>query len=202
MLSGQKPYNIALGCTIMAKISIGKLEAAERQFDAAIHLLLQRGDPIAVHTIVGAASNIVKDLVDSNDQARTWERLIALDNGLSYGDYLKIANRVQNFLKHADRDPTETLEFNSDDTEYILWVSSLNLGEIYSGEKKLSVQMAVFQIWFISTHQTEWHFTDDNFGETIKAANKFFPDILTKPRQEQLNMGLKVLEEEISKRAA
>jgi hypothetical protein len=47
-------------------IEVSKIEAANRQLDAAIELLFSDGDPIAVHTLAGAASGLAADLVEES----------------------------------------------------------------------------------------------------------------------------------------
>lgn len=49
---------------------ITKLDAARRQLRAAVRLLFDGGDPVAVHTLVGAASVIISDLVEQQHPDR------------------------------------------------------------------------------------------------------------------------------------
>lgn len=41
---------------------ISKLEAARRQLEAAIRLFFLNGDPVAIHTLTGAARGLLGDL--------------------------------------------------------------------------------------------------------------------------------------------
>ena len=47
----------------MKKIKVNKLEAARRQIGTAIELWFSGGDPISIHTLIGAASQILCDLL-------------------------------------------------------------------------------------------------------------------------------------------
>lgn len=55
-------------------IHLSKIEAAKRQLDRAIRLLFNDCDPVAVHTLVGAASVIISDLVDKQHPDKSWDR--------------------------------------------------------------------------------------------------------------------------------
>ena len=43
-------------------IIVAKLDAAKRQLETAIRLYFSNGDPISIHTLAGAAYNIVWDV--------------------------------------------------------------------------------------------------------------------------------------------
>jgi hypothetical protein len=45
-----------------AKIRVNKLDAARRQFRAAVRLWFQNGDPAAIHTLASAAHEIIHTL--------------------------------------------------------------------------------------------------------------------------------------------
>ena len=49
-------------------IRLNKIDAARRQLKVAIRLLFDDEDPVAVHTLVGAASVIITDLVEKHHQ--------------------------------------------------------------------------------------------------------------------------------------
>ena len=46
----------------MAIIKLSKIEAAGRQIDAAIRMLFENEDPVAIHTITMAGFRILRDL--------------------------------------------------------------------------------------------------------------------------------------------
>jgi hypothetical protein len=92
----------------------------QRQLTVAIRLFFDKADPVAIHTLAGAAYQILYDLskgqgftgfVKGNLQVREemrpkWERIL---------------NRGQNFFKHADRDPTEKFEFEPEITRFFMF---------------------------------------------------------------------------------
>ena len=63
-------------------MKLTKLDTAHRQLDCAIKLLFDGADPVAIHTVAGAASNQFSDLVESNCPDKSWDRYAQEDNGL------------------------------------------------------------------------------------------------------------------------
>ena len=126
--------------------TVKKLDAAKRQLDAAVRALFNNKDPIAIHTLTGAASNIISDIVRHQTSHNSWDKFIAKDNNLTNSEYFRIIRAAQNFFKHAANDPDGVFEFNIRDTEHHLWVASLNLGEINLVEQMHSDTLSVFQL--------------------------------------------------------
>jgi hypothetical protein len=69
---------------------VGKIDAANRQLDFAIDLFFSEGDPVCVHTLAGAASILLSDLVEDRAPDRSWDRMAQADNNLSPPEYFKI----------------------------------------------------------------------------------------------------------------
>lgn len=93
----------------MAEIKVTKLEAAQRQIDAAIMMLYRGDDPVAVHTVISAACRIMRDLcskADSPNWRKLDEAIIPGKQKQAWKDFARAAN----FFKHADRDPDDILE--------------------------------------------------------------------------------------------
>src|SRR6266705_4622767 len=93
-------------------IHISKLDAARRQLNVAIRLLFDDDDPVAVHTLVGAASVIISDLVEKHHPDKSWDKFAQEANKITAGEYFKVMRKPQNFLKHARDDVEATLEFD------------------------------------------------------------------------------------------
>jgi hypothetical protein len=175
-------------------IRIKKLDAAKRQLDSAIRAFFNDEDSIAVHTLVGAASNIASDLVKCHASHNSWDKTIAHDNKLDINKYFQIVRQPQNFFKHADKDSDGEIEFNKRDTEHLLWVASLNLGEINSAEQMHSDALSVFQLWYIAVWKDLWgNSVDNDMDEIIRQAQELFPGITALSREEQLYLGREAL---------
>lgn len=127
----------------VAPIRLTKIEAAERQLNAAIDIFFSDGDLVPAWTLAAAAYNVIKNLKEhqgSRDMMLKHQMAAALDANL---------NRYENFLKHADRDPNEVLEFNPrGQIELLLLDASLGF---HSLTERMSPQMLLAQMWFFGT---------------------------------------------------
>jgi hypothetical protein len=90
-------------------MSITKLDAVTRQMDAAIGLYFNGGDDVSIHTLVGAAHNLLTDLSSAAKQETVFQKYIRPDKR---AEVEKAIRAPQNFLKHADKDPQATLELD------------------------------------------------------------------------------------------
>ncbi|MBI1390382.1 MAG: hypothetical protein GC154_18245 [bacterium] len=101
------------------KLTLNKVEVARSQLRQSIYMLFSHADPVVVHTLAAAANQILYDLVKTNGHngiARN-PPIVRPDKLEEWNKYLKVP---QNFFKHADRDPTETLEFDPEITEIFI----------------------------------------------------------------------------------
>jgi hypothetical protein len=173
---------------------IKKLDAARRQLDAAVRAFFHGEDAIAVHTLVGAASNIISDLVRHKAPDRSWDKYIAQDNNLTEKEYFRIAKKAQNFFKHANLDPDGEFEFDQRETDDLIFMTSLNLTGLCRSGEKLSDELSLFQFWYIAVRRRGWNKPKDRRMESlIEHALDMFPDIEDLPRDEQLHRGREVL---------
>jgi hypothetical protein len=106
--------------THMTSQSVPKLDAATRQLQVSIVLYFRDEDPLAVHTLAGAAHGLFRDLAVRSDRAAP----IRAKDGRRKTKQIKLVERMvnesKNFLKHADRDPDRVLRFNPAWTDYVL----------------------------------------------------------------------------------
>nr|WP_010131897.1 hypothetical protein [Microbulbifer agarilyticus] len=128
-------------------MQIDKHSAALRQLDSAIQGFFTGEDIIACHTLAGASSMLLSDLVNLKCPGKSWDAVAQEDNGLSPKEYYAITRKTQNFLKHADKDSGAILEFNPVDFTHIVFFATLNNGEL-GGIKSHAVQF--FQLWYIA----------------------------------------------------
>lgn len=133
-------------------LQIGKLEAANRQLNFAVRLFFSCGDPVCVHTLAGAASILLADLVEHHAPSKSWDRNVQAANELSASNYFNILRNAQNFLKHARIDPKAILDFNEVETEELLILAIMNSGEL----QDLSVEQSVYQLWYLAAVLTYW----------------------------------------------
>lgn len=96
-----------------------KSEAARRQIDSAIAMYFDEGDPVSIHTLVGAAHILIIDLSKAAGLQSVIDRHIKPEMRWKFEGAIR---RPQNFLKHADDDPDETFDFNPHNTELMLFI--------------------------------------------------------------------------------
>lgn len=172
-------------------IQITKLDAASRQLNIAIRLLFEEAEIIAVHTIAGAASILYSNILSKTEPNESWDIKAQVACELAPVEYYKIMRKTQNFLKHADKDTEETLEFDPMDTEALLFGAVMNAVDI----PPMSVEAQVFQLWYIASH---WPLSDENqtpFADAVL----LFGDLRKTLRQDRMKIGLKVLKFELEK---
>ena len=137
------------------KIKINKMQAAVFQLIEAIELFFEERDPVSIHTLSGAALQIINDhikKVDSN---------IAIHPNSPYVNeehrkaWIKAMNGPKNFFKHADRDieiGIIEINFETNINEYIIYGAIHNLKNIDAKLYQDNIVFSVFETWFIHNH--------------------------------------------------
>jgi hypothetical protein len=171
-------------------IKLSKLEAATRQLRMAIKLMFENADPVPVHTLVGAASIIISDLVEKNVPEKSWDRYAQQANNITASEYFRVMREAQNFLKHAKDDPDSTLNFNPIDTESLAFWAVMNAGEL----GLLSMEESVLQLWYLACHDPQ---LEDNASPYMEAI-ALFGDLRSTPRHQRLEIGRRVLAEQLA----
>ncbi len=110
------------------KETIKKIEAAQRQLDAAITLWFRDGDSVAIHTLACSAYQIIHD-INRHRKGRDLllDSLVIKDEYRR--DFISFMKGSYNFFKHAasDPDPEGTVEFQPILTELFILFSILGL---------------------------------------------------------------------------
>lgn len=165
---------------------ISTLEAATRQLNLAIQMLFSNADPVAVHTLIGAASVIFSNLVEKVDLNKSWDKKAQEANALSPRQYFEIMRKAQNFFKHTDGDPEAIIEFDPIDTKSLAFWTVMNASEISS----LSIEAQVFQLWYIASHSPIQNVEESPLKEAIELVG----DLRSVARTERLKIGDRVLQ--------
>lgn len=175
------------------KVTCTKPDAAVRQLDTAIGLLFTDGDPLAVRTLAGAAFHIFADLADGQIRNSSWRAKLVQDSGLSEKEAFQILNAAQNFLKHADKDPTADLLFDETENDHLIFIATIEYGGL---RQPLSYSMQAFQVWYLGVYPEKiGHET-----EPVRVGKSVFPGLPEKPRHEQLALGHRFLERVLVKK--
>jgi hypothetical protein len=168
---------------------ITKLDAASRQINAAITLLFGGADPIVVHTLAIAASNVFADVLDKKSGTKSWREKMRVDHGLSNAQFKELIHKSWNFFKHGDRDPEGILEFDKKESEYLIFLATLECGEL----QNTSIQMQVFQLWFLASGAFDLG-ADNEIQQTAKS---IFPGLEQLSRSQQLSTGAEMLAKQV-----
>ena len=171
-------------------LHVGKLDAANRQLDYAIDLFFRDGDEVCIHTLVGAASMLLTDLLEVHAPERSWDRHAQTANALSPSQYFNVVRNAQNFLKHAREYPSAILDFDQVQTEELMMLAVMNSGEL----QDLSIPQSVYQLWYLGARA---HALGPEFP-FISEALELFPELANSTRSHQRLIGLRVLEDAVS----
>jgi hypothetical protein len=120
------------------KISeITKQEAGLRQLDQAIRAFFRRDDMLGVHTLAAAAMGLLSDLGKLKGVASPFR---------DSQEWLAALKKTQNFLKHADQDPTSVHLYNEKETVFLLFESVGLAGALVN---ETSRDRHAFFTWFV-----------------------------------------------------
>jgi hypothetical protein len=134
------------GSSVSQKELITKLQAAQRQLVVATQLYFRDSDAVAIHTLVAASYNIIRDLSKHKGASDMAVKDYFLTT-ISQSHQKQVANWInsfENFFKHADRDPNGEIELNPELTELML-IDAWTQYEKFSGD--LPGAGKVFKLW-------------------------------------------------------
>jgi hypothetical protein len=161
---------------------ITKIDAAETQLNTAIRLFFENVDHLSSYTLAIASREIADDiLAKQSDEifrkelARLGdpmkvrmpyrERLRDLINPEYYTDAVRLFNKRQNFLKHADRDPDGEMEDLSARELAFVIVFAVSNFHLLTG--RLTPQMMAFLCWFGVAEPKCVNLSTDELSEAI-----------------------------------
>ena len=131
----------------MTTLKVAKLDAARRQLDTAIRLYFAQGDPVSIHTLAGAAYQLLDDLIAKHGGPEGFKDLLLKWAKPGSVDLVRQRlNEAQNFFKHADRDHEGVLDFRPEATELFL-LDACERYFVLTGEAVPSFD--VFRAWFM-----------------------------------------------------
>ena len=179
----------------MSKRKIDKPGAARRQIDAAIRMFFNGEDPIAIYKLTMSGLQVLRDLA-----AKQNENIVdsAINATLDPKEKKLVFQRMReydNFLKHAEKDPTELL----DEIEWekvidrILLIACLYYDSL---GYQLTPEMFALVGWLVALKEAP-KFLLKNAGRPIRMAADMVGELRqyrTFSRKEQLNLGLAFLD--------
>jgi hypothetical protein len=145
---------------LIEEIKVTKLDAAKRQLRTALQLWFADGDPIAIQTLVAAAHELIHTLF----RARGNKGLLFDTPHVPKANRQKWTHTLRkppNFLKHAQHDLDEVLEFRPVSNNMVLLMCCVGLGRM--GEP-VELEHSALIYWFV-LHQPELFFLKDEVSE-------------------------------------
>jgi len=133
---------------MMKNITISKLDAAKRQLETVIRLYFFDGDPVSIHTLTSAAYNVIRDVnaKKGGDPMLVKEKALEFVKPEYREEFRKSLNNAENFFKHADKDHDQTLDFNPDQSEMLIWDAISTYSNLTGETPPL---FKIFQAWFV-----------------------------------------------------
>ena len=126
---------------------ISKLQAAKEQIDEAIWMFFNKRSAVAIHSIVGAAHQVLHDV--SNRSISMVKSQKQTDLRGEGKDWIKKLNKEYNFFKHGIDDPSELLTFDPLLHAFYL-VDCVYMYRNITGEKHFS--HSLYDTWFSLSH--------------------------------------------------
>lgn len=167
-----------------------KEAAAVRQLDTAIAMLFQGGDVVSIQTLASAATNVFSDL-QRNTGRQTWKQKMQATFPGRETEVHKAMHLAQNFFKHADNDPTATLDFDPRWNDDMIIVGILEYGEMVNARReKLTHPMSIFNLWYFASNPGIFEGQPPDFMAEVHA---IFPNLPAYPRFQQLELGGRAL---------
>jgi hypothetical protein len=171
-------------------LKLTKIDAAEAQIRAAVRMFFEGAHPVPIYTLANGAREIVATIGEQIDIETVQQELAAARN-VTVGQLVRPLSKIAGFFKHADRDATETIEFDENDVDVVLQLACHDFGRITGG---MPIEAQVFEAWIATIAFRRVSDAPLRSQHLIKAAITYFPGIRTADRARQKQIGLEVLE--------
>lgn len=165
--------------------SITKVEAASRQLCCAIRLFFADDDPIAVHTLAGAAREIFEKRLQKAGRPRFLDYFHQAHPQMSEKQILAMFNKARNFFKHDSKESDDTIPFNDFSNDWILFVAGNECARLMGRDQPEEVD--VFNQWFAIIYDM---FPEPDILEILKLRCGDFRQV---SRSDQKKVGAKML---------
>jgi hypothetical protein len=131
----------------MSTIRLTKTEVARRNLESAVHLYFNSGDPVSIHVLAWAAYEVIGKVSKHRGGQPTFFNSI-VDNPAQAKDKRKKISKMlrgaRNFFEHAGKDPSATLDFDPEISDWVL--SDAILHHMILSEE-IVPSLAVYTMW-------------------------------------------------------
>lgn len=173
---------------MIKSIKISKLDAAKRQLETVMRLYFSHGDPVSIHTLTASAYNVLRDVTAKKGGSP----MLLKDKMFDYvkpghkKTLRKKFNEAENFFKHARRDHETALDFNTEQTEFLIYDACSQYYELTGEYPPL---FHIYQVWFMANKPNLFDFSE----EQAKLINRNANSVVSMGRQEYFNTILPVI---------
>jgi len=124
--------------------------AAQSQLGEAIKLFFEMRDPVSIHTLLGAAHQIMRDVAKSNDISyKCVIEELPNEAGLSEKEWYRRVFRPRNFFKHGETDSNVVLDFDPRENDLWLLDACILYGQVFEERFK---PVEAFWAWYQCKH--------------------------------------------------
>jgi len=172
-------------------MKLTKIDAADAHIRTAVRMFFEGGHPAPSFMLANAAREIVEQ-VGGHMKVQTIQEKLAADRGLTVDELLRPLKTIANFLKHADRDPTATIEIEESEIVKVLQLACQDFGRTAGG---MSIEAQVYEAWATVIAFRKVSDAPLRRQEMIRRLiADFFPGIRSASDSERRTIGLKALE--------
>ncbi|MFY9952203.1 hypothetical protein [Bradyrhizobium sp.] len=166
-----------------------KINAAEAHIGTAVRMFFEGGHPVPIFMLANAAWEIVEQ-IGSYTEVTTVQEELASDRGLAVDELLRPMKTIANFLKHADRDPTATIEIEENAVIMVLQLACHDFGRITGG---MPIEAQIYEAWATTIAFRKVSDAPLRKQELIRKAIAHFPGIRSADSAGRRAIGLDVL---------
>jgi len=155
---------------MLKKIRLTKVNAVENQLETALKLYFQNEDIVSIHTLVSACMVLLKDLLHKRKRIITdFDETLFKKLPKEYQKELRNGlNKQQNFLKHADQDHYQAMEFNPNLTEIFLYTA---INDFQKLTNNITPIQLTYRFWFQIQYKDKFPFSKEKLAELSKYVN-------------------------------
>ena len=184
---------------------ITKLDAANRQLCAAIHLFFADGDAVAVHTLACAAREIYEKNCLKTGRTRMFDFVRSGNPEHAERDLWNVLNAARNFFKHEGSSLSESIEFEDSMNDFALLTACTDCATLCSPHQPPEVQ--AYSLWYLAVESpddqamAEADPIDANAARALQQQiDQRFPGLRTASRAEKKRFGVRLLDDAVAGR--
>jgi hypothetical protein len=165
-----------LSLNLEAGPRVNKITVAQQQLETAVVLLFQESEYAPVHTLAGAATQILEDVCSAkgiiSESFSLFADYVCGDQLTKEGRDAK--RRHRNFFKHADSDPEEIVRLPDPRfVEILIYQGIADLNKLGYHNTEI---LRSFYIWFLVQHPDSLEFDDPKMHRILSQIHNVIKD--------------------------